>query len=116
MKRVATALLLTIAIPTAAAEKAPAPLTPAQLRTLAHDYYQWGKREYPVGASDQGDHTFDRRLTDYAPVAIARRRAHVRSLLERLRRTEIAGWSKDTASTSCSSGRSSNAPTFPHVS
>src|SRR5712692_3832974 len=95
MKRVATALLLTIAIPTAAAEKAPAPLTPAQLRTLAHDYYQWGKREYPVGASDQGDHTFDRRLTDYAPVAIARRRAHVRSLLERLRRTEIAGWSKD---------------------
>src|SRR5438876_11469548 len=70
-------------------------LTPQTLRTAAHDYYEWQKTEYPVGASDQGFHAYDDRLTDYSPSAIARRTKYVRDLLERVRATDISSWSKD---------------------
>jgi Uncharacterized protein conserved in bacteria len=79
------------------AKKTPAPasLTPASMHAAAHDYYEWTKKEYPVAASDQGFHDYDDRLTDYTPAAIARRAAHVHELLEQVRATKIAGWSKD---------------------
>jgi uncharacterized protein (DUF885 family) len=72
-----------------------APLTPQTLRSVAHDYYEWQKTEFPVGASDQGFHAYDDRLTDYSAAAIAKRAAHVRALLERVRATDISKWSKD---------------------
>src|SRR4051812_16747601 len=70
-------------------------LTPAQLRAAAHDYYEWQKREYPVNASDQGFHAYDEKLTDYRAAAVARRAAHVRALLERIRGADVKGWAKD---------------------
>ena len=63
-------------------------LTPDSLRSAAHEYYEWGDRQYPVGSSDSGKHTWDDRLTDYSP-------AQVRQLLERVRRADISSWSKD---------------------
>jgi len=72
-----------------------APMTPDGLRTAAHDYYEWQKREFPVFASDQGFHAYDDRLADFSASAIARRRAYVRDLLERVRATDISKWSKD---------------------
>lgn len=70
-------------------------LTPAQLRTAAHEYYEWQKSEYPVAASDQGFHAYDDKLTDYGAAAVARRAAHVRALLDRVRAADVKGWSKD---------------------
>src|SRR5436190_11708247 len=72
-----------------------AALTPQLFRTAAHDYYEWGKREFPVSASDQGFHAYDDRLTDFSPAAIAARAAYVRDLLDRVRATDISTWSKD---------------------
>ena len=70
-------------------------LTPQSLRSAAHDYYEWRKREFPVQASDQGFHAYDNALTDFAPAAIAARAAYVRDLLDRVRSADISGWSKD---------------------
>ena len=86
MKR--AAIFLMLAMPAAA-------LTPAQLRTTAHEYYEWGKREFPVGASDQGAHERDDKLTDYGATAVAKRDAHVRALLEKVRGVDVGGWAKD---------------------
>jgi uncharacterized protein (DUF885 family) len=69
--------------------------TPAALRQLAHDYYEWQTREFPVDASDAGLHTYDGKLTDYSPAAMASRAQHVHELLERVRAMHTAGWSKD---------------------
>ncbi len=70
-------------------------LTPQSLRLAAHDYYEWQKKEYPVGASDQGFHDYDSKLTDYSPAAIARRATYVRNLLDLVRVTTVGSWSKD---------------------
>src|SRR5437899_9288612 len=99
MKRYAIAVALLLAIPLVAAEKKATtpmkPLTPAELHSLAHDYYEWQKKEYPVGASDQGFHAADDKLDDFSPAAIARNATHVRALLERVRGANVAGWAKD---------------------
>ena len=72
-----------------------AALTPQSLRSAAHDYYEWRKRELPVAASEQGFHGYDDRLTDYSPTAVATRAAHIHQLLDQVRSTDISGWSKD---------------------
>ena len=99
MKRSVLAALAacTLALPLSAAtaKKAPMTLTPESMRSAAHDYYEWQKKEYPVGASEQGFHDYDAKLTDYAPAAITRRAMYVRTLLDRVRSTKIDGWSKD---------------------
>ncbi len=69
--------------------------SPAELRQLAHAYYEWEAREFPVASSDEGLHTWDDRLTDYSPEAIARRRQHVHEVLARVRGMATDGWSKD---------------------
>ncbi len=69
--------------------------SPAQLRAVAHDYYEWQTRQYPVFASDQGFHAYDDKLTDYRAAAVAERAAHVRALLEQVRAAEVKGWAKD---------------------
>lgn len=71
------------------------PMTPESLRSAAHAYYEWSDRQYPVGSSDSGKHTWDDRLTDYAPAQVQMRAGHVRQLLERVRRADVSSWSKD---------------------
>ena len=102
MKRIVIAALAACAVAaslaaatTAKKPAAPPPLTPESLRAAAHDYYEWQKKEYPVGASDQGFHDYDAQLTDYSQEAIARRAAYVRNLLDRVRGAKVDGWSKD---------------------
>jgi uncharacterized protein (DUF885 family) len=72
-----------------------ASVSPASLRAMAHEYYQWRNERYPVGSSDQGLHSWDDRLTDYSRAAVSERRAHVARLLARVRAMPTAGWSRD---------------------
>ena len=69
--------------------------SPAALRRLAIDYYDWRNRQFPVASSDAGLHTWDSKLTDYSPAAIAARRQHVRSLLAQVNAMPAANWNKD---------------------
>jgi uncharacterized protein (DUF885 family) len=68
---------------------------PAELRSLAHEYYRWRDAEYPVATSYAGDHRFDDRLADYRMTEVNRRRQHVSELLETVKGLRTEGWSKD---------------------
>jgi uncharacterized protein (DUF885 family) len=81
------ALLLLCSAYTAAA--------PADLRATAHQYYQWHDAAYPVATSDQGEHRYDDRLTDYRMGEVLKRRDHVSALLAQMGATGADGWSKD---------------------
>ncbi len=92
MKYIAALLIANVAL----AQQSPVAIqTPDDLRRAAHDYYEWSDREFPVASSDRGLHTWDDRLTDYAPAAIDLRRRHVRGLLDQVRALNTSGWSKD---------------------
>jgi uncharacterized protein (DUF885 family) len=69
--------------------------SPTTLHRLADDYYNWRNQNYPVGSSDAGLHTWDNKLTDYSPAAIAARRARVINLLAQVNRMQTAKWNKD---------------------
>jgi uncharacterized protein (DUF885 family) len=69
--------------------------SPAILRRIATDYYNWRNQNYPVASSDAGLHTWDSKLTDYSPAAIAARRQHVRSLLAQVNAMATANWKKE---------------------
>ncbi|HEY8203316.1 MAG TPA: DUF885 domain-containing protein [Pyrinomonadaceae bacterium] len=69
--------------------------SPATLRKLAEDYYNWRNQNYPVASSDAGMHTWDNRLTDYSPAAIAGRRARVVRLLAQVSAMRPDKWKKD---------------------
>jgi len=69
--------------------------TPATLRKLADDYYNWRNQNYPVFSSDNGLHTWDTKLTDYSPAAIAARRTRVVQLLAQVNRMRTDKWKKD---------------------
>src|SRR6476659_4722136 len=69
--------------------------SPADIRAMAHSYYEWRDFNYPTAASDQGKHTWDDRITDYRMSAVRSRRRHVDSLLARVKATRTQGWSKD---------------------
>src|SRR5216683_1371628 len=69
--------------------------SPAALRRIADDYYNWRNQNYPVSSSDAGLHTWDNRLTDYSPAATEARRHHVRTLLARINAMPTAKWKKD---------------------
>jgi uncharacterized protein (DUF885 family) len=68
---------------------------PAQLRKIAHDYYQWRDTAYPVATSGAGDHRFDTRLTDYKMSEVLLRRQHLGDVLKELDGLDASGWSKD---------------------
>ena len=87
--------LILAALLTGATLSSPLADSPQQLRGLAHDYYEWQNREFPVASSDAGLHTFDDKLTDFSPAAITQRQRHVHELLVRVRSLNTAGWSKD---------------------
>ena len=67
----------------------------AALHKMADDYYAWRNENYPVQSSDAGLHTWDNRLTDYAPAKIAERAEHVSALLEKVRAMKTEAWPKD---------------------
>ena len=69
--------------------------SPDTLRELADDYYNWRNQNYPVFSSDAGLHTWDNKLTDYSPAAIAARRARVVQLLAQVNRMRTDKWTKD---------------------
>jgi uncharacterized protein (DUF885 family) len=69
--------------------------SPATLRQLAHDYYEWQTREFPVDTSDAGLHAQDDKLTDFSKAAVAARERHVHELLERVRGMHADSWPKD---------------------
>ncbi|HEV8589880.1 MAG TPA: DUF885 domain-containing protein [Pyrinomonadaceae bacterium] len=69
--------------------------SPATLRKIAEDYYNWRNQNYPVASSDAGLHTWDNRLTDYSPAAIAARRARVVRLLAQVSAMRTDKWKKD---------------------
>lgn len=69
--------------------------SPADLRNTAHEYYQWRDAAYPVATSDQGEHRYDGRLTDYSMGEVLKRREHVSALLRQISATSDAGWGKD---------------------
>jgi uncharacterized protein (DUF885 family) len=71
------------------------PKTPADLKRMAADYYNWRNQNYPVASSDQGLHTWDNRLTDYSLSAVLMRRLHVKEVLGKVRDMPTATWSKD---------------------
>ncbi|HEV8332930.1 MAG TPA: DUF885 domain-containing protein [Steroidobacteraceae bacterium] len=68
---------------------------PAELRKLAHDYYQWRDAAYPTATSGQGDHRYDDRLTDFSPAALNARQTHVSELLQTVKGMSTEGWSRD---------------------
>ena len=67
----------------------------AALMQLARDYYNWRNENYPVGSSESGLHTWDNKLTDYAPAKMAERAQHVRALLDKVRAMQTESWAKD---------------------
>ncbi len=67
----------------------------ANLRQLASAYYEWRNQNYPVRSSDSGLHTWDDRLTDFAPGSIAERAQHVKALLGKIRAMKTDAWPKD---------------------
>jgi uncharacterized protein (DUF885 family) len=68
---------------------------PAELRKLAHDYYEWRDATYPVVTGAQGDHRFDDRLTEYSQQAISERRAHFSEVLAKVKAMSTDGWPRD---------------------
>jgi uncharacterized protein (DUF885 family) len=69
--------------------------TPATLRRLAADYYDWRNQQYPVASSDAGLHTWDSKLTDYGLSALLARRLHVKEVLANVNAMRTETWSKD---------------------
>ena len=65
------------------------------LHKLADQFYAWRNEEFPVGSSEAGLHTWDDRLTDYAPAKIAERAQHIRELLAQVNALPTAEWPKD---------------------
>src|SRR6185436_17244048 len=84
---------MTIVISTSATAQSSA--SPTTLRRLAGEYYSWRNQQYPVFSSDAGLHTWDHKLTDYSPAALAARRAHVVRLLAQVNAMRTSRWSKD---------------------
>src|SRR5438445_12259648 len=77
------------------AVKAQAGASPAELRRLADDYYNWRNQNYPVASSDAGLHTWDSKLTDYRLSALLARRLHVKEVLAQVKAMQTENWSKD---------------------
>jgi uncharacterized protein (DUF885 family) len=95
MKLLILCLLGFIVMTTAVEIQAETVTTPAELRKLAADYYDWRNQQYPVTSSDAGLHTWDDKLTDYGLSALLARRLHVKEVLAKVRAMQTEKWSKD---------------------
>lgn len=68
---------------------------PADLRKLAHEYYVWRDAQYPVAASQLGEHRYDGKLTDFRMASVQARRKHVTQLIAQVSALKLSDWSKD---------------------
>ena len=75
--------------------RAQANASPAELRKIADDYYNWRNQQFPVASSDAGLHTWDNKLTDYGLSALLARRLHVKEVLAKVKAMQTEKWSKD---------------------
>lgn len=66
------------------------PAPDAALQKLFDDEWEYGLREAPTFASSLGDKRYNDRWPDVSPEAIARRQAHQRELLERLKQFDVS--------------------------
>jgi uncharacterized protein (DUF885 family) len=90
-----SSLLLLAATPALLAAQTRRVQDPADLRHLAHAYYEWRDSSYPVATSDRGNHRWDDRLTDYRMPAVLGRRRHVDSVLALVKAMHTDAWVKD---------------------
>src|SRR6266496_1285362 len=92
-----TLLLTACAIMIVSSSSTPAQnlTTPADLRKLAEDYYNWRNQNYPVFSSDAGLHTWDNKLTDYSLSPLLARRLHAKEVLAKVKAMQTEQWSKD---------------------
>jgi len=96
MKIVVAFMLVCLAMNTfSQTTTAQTPVSPADLRKLAQDYYNWRNQNYPVVSSDSGLHTWDNRLTDYSLSAILARHLQVKETLGKVSAMKTENWSKD---------------------
>src|SRR6266403_5484466 len=95
MKLLLIFLTLSAFTMTTATKAKAADATPADLRRLAADYYDWRNQNYPVASSDAGLHTWDHKLTDYGLSALLARRLHVKEVLAKVKAMQTEQWSKD---------------------
>ena len=91
----AVCTLLIISASTIQAQTPQNPTSPAELRKIAADYYQWRNENFPVFSSDAGLHTWDNRLTDYSLSAILSRRLQAKELLAKVQAIDTKSWTKD---------------------
>jgi uncharacterized protein (DUF885 family) len=82
-------------IGTANMTAAQANASPADLRKIADEYYNWRNQNYPVFSSDAGLHTWDSKLTDYSLSALLARRLHVKEVLAKVKAMQTEQWNKD---------------------
>ena len=87
--------LVLAALPSAIGAQRSSAASAADLRALAHSYYEWRDAAYPVSTSDAGNHRWDDRLADYRMPAVLQRRQHVNELLARVKGMRTDAWSKD---------------------
>ena len=92
---IAVVLVLLATALAAASAKKPLSTSPAAMRALAQEFYEWRDREDPVNSSDQGKHTWDARLSDHSAAAVAARADHVAKLLSRVRAIDVSRWNRD---------------------
>jgi uncharacterized protein (DUF885 family) len=95
MKIVIILLTACMLMASANSTSAQQPSTPADLRKLAEDYYNWRNQNYPVASSDAALHTWDHKLTDYRLSGLLARRLHVKEVLAKVKAMETEKWSKD---------------------
>jgi len=87
--------LITKTAPQVATNKISSAADTTAFHKLADAYYAWRNENYPVQSSDSGLHTWDDRLTSYAPADLAKRAQHEHDLIEQVRATKTDAWSKD---------------------
>ena len=61
----------------------------ARLHALFDEYWAWVERDNPEYATYLGDDRYDDRLTDLSAPAMARRKAHLQQVLDRLRQFDV---------------------------
>ena len=89
------ALLAAFAFALTMPATAQTPTASAALQRLLADEWDRNQREYPEGATANGDHRFDDRWTDLSRAAIAAREAAERRALEAARRIDRAALAAD---------------------
>ena len=89
------ALLAAFAFALTMPATAQTPTASAALQRLLADEWDRNQREYPEGATANGDHRFDDRWTDLSRAAIAAREAADRRALEAARRIDRAALAAD---------------------